>query len=804
MTVQQPPKISANTAALAKSIKDIRSPLGVCPLMNTHLQLLPLRYGLVEHLDPAAELKLPFKTQSQPLGIRLLREGYLYIVDGNTGYLHEYRIESGQITKLLWNSKEVTADTRTTSVGEPHLVFARQHTLYACYSEIQWTAFKCAQVLSSPDERQRLMQRVELHSACPLRGGANLLSKPQAQKWLAEVAENAQVPASKAFPEGANPEESVAYHWEDQTLFHDTEIEALTSKVLGAYQNDYLFLVLRDDIGVMRDLAAAQLKVADWIEQWSADDTRQAQYLSGAYIQSLYDVNAARLQALGENDADIRALQEETSESQQASIYDFLKVRRDNKDPGIFGTDQHWRQAAEVNIYARAFINMKDALGTALYEKHQSTLNKLSLQSWESLHGKELGQRGIDDLVRRKEMEAFVLTQQNLLSHWHARLQSIREDRLKLFTAGLFHRAAWYYDFTLDAQIEHRLKTEFVCVAAMCADQEATEKLAAYLASNLLTAVPGLDTLTLAAQTDVAKKLAELSQFTINVISAPEGLAGFNVLSNQFHSLMTARLPNYGKLNTQFVGLQSMLEGAYIPAHQLEAADQLEKAHATFRQGQNVDPNSYIRHIGAPARLQLLRGFSRHGLTLRATSAAEIAAFTQAREQSLNLRSQLKEVYKLRNRELISQATGFALPGSEAALNERIAQLKTVLTPVEARLAGALTVGGDSPAQIGTVIDGLDPQLRAEMTRTARDFRATGTFKKPLLGAAKSKGDGIALVLFVIQGMKFIEAMSVFDKNTYLTRLEWWNFFESLVGMSAAGFAAVQGLSVTIFQAHIA
>ncbi|AIL61020.1 toxin VasX [Pseudomonas alkylphenolica] len=811
MTVQRPPKISANTAAMAKSVKDIRSPIGVCPLMNKKLQLLPLRYGLVEHLDPTAELTLPFKIKSQPLGIRLLRDGYLYIIDANTGYLHEYRVENAEISKLLWNSNEVTADTRTTSVGEPHLIFTRQHTLYACYSEIQWTAFKCAQVLKSGDERQRLMQRVELQSACPLYGGANLLSTSQAQKWLAEVAENAQVPdasgvtqlpPSKALPDGVNPEEKVPYHWEDQPLFHDTEIEALTSKVLGAYQNDYLFLLLRDDIGVMRDLAAAQLKVADWIEQWSADDRRQAQYLSGAYIQSLYDVNDSRLQALSETDADIQALRDETSEAQQASIYEFLKVRRDHKDPGIFGPDQHWRRAAEVNVYARAFIDMKDALGTLLYEKHQRTINKLSVQSWQTLHGKELGQRGIDDLVDRAAMEAFVITEQNLLSHWHARLQNIRDDRLNLFTAGHFHRAAWYYDFTLDAQIQHRLETEFVCVAAMCADQQATEKLAAYLESNLLTVVPGLDTLTLAAQADVAKKLAELSQFTISAFTAPESLAGVNVLSNQFRLLMTERLPNYTKLNTQFIGLQSMLEEAYNPAHQLKVADQLERAHDNFKQAQNIDPNGYIRHIGAPARLQLLRAFSRQGLTLRTASVAEIRAFNDAREQSMNLRSQLKETYRLRNRELMRQSSGVAMPGSEAAYNQRIQLLKNALLPLEERLAGALTVGGDSPAQIGTVIDGLDPQLRTEMTRTARDFRATGTFNKPLLAAVKSKGDGIALVLFVIQGQKFIEAMSAIVKpNRSLT--DWGVLIDSFIGMSAAGFATVQGLSVTIFQAHI-
>lgn len=812
MTAQQPLKVNANTAAMAKSAKDVRSPLGACPLMNSKLQLLPLRYGLVEHLDPASELSMPLKINSQPLGIRLLRDGYLYIVDGSSGYLHEYSVENGQISKLLWHSSEVGADTRTTAVGEPHLVFSRSHTLYACYSEIQWTAFKCAQVLKSKADRQQLMQRIDLQAACPRRGGVNLLSQVQAEKWLAEVAENAQVPdaagvtqlpPSKAFPDGVHPEEKQAYHWEDQPLFADTAIETLTSTVLGAYQDDYLFLVLRDDIGVMRDLAAAQLKVADWIEQWSADDRRQAKYLSGTYIQSLYDVNASRLNALSKTDPAVRALRDDTNERQQTSIYIFLQARRDHKDPGIFGPDEHWRRAALVNPYALAFIEMKDALGQALYEKHRSTLNALSMQSWHALHGSEIGQRGIDDLVNRPAMEAFVMTEQNLLSHWHTRLQNIREDRLTLFTAGLFHRAAWYYDFTLDEQIQHRLETEFVCVAAMCADQPATEKLAAYLKSNLLTVVPGLDTLTVAEQTDVAKKLAELSQFTINVLSAPDSLGGINVLSNQFHSLMAKRLPNYTRLNTQFVGLQSMLEGAYIPAHQLEAADQLEKAHDSFRQGQNIDLNDYVRRIEAPARLQLLREFSRQGLTLRAASATEIAAFNQTREQSMNLRSHLNETYRQRNRELRQQSSGISLPGSEAPYNQRINLLKSALIPLEDRLLGALTVGGVSPAQISTVIDGLDPQLRAEMSRTAGDFRATGTFNKPLMGVVTSKGDGIALTLFVIQGLKFIEAVSTLHQKDAPTRADNWQAIESFISMSAAGFAAAQGLAVTIFLAHI-
>ena len=123
MTVQAPPRVRANVVALAENEKDTRSPMGMCELMNSTVQLLPLRYGLVERLDPSSALEIPLKLNSHPLGVRLLRDGYLYIIDSASGYLHEYQIEKGQITKLLWKDHEVAADVRTASVGEPYLVF---------------------------------------------------------------------------------------------------------------------------------------------------------------------------------------------------------------------------------------------------------------------------------------------------------------------------------------------------------------------------------------------------------------------------------------------------------------------------------------------------------------------------------------------------------------------------------------------------------------------------------------------------------------------------------------------------------
>lgn len=62
---------------------------------------------------------------------------------------------------------------------------------------------------------------------------------------------------------------------------------------------------------------------------------------------------------------------------------------------------------------------------------------------------------------------------------------------------------------------------------------------------------------------------------------------------------------------------------------------------------------------------------------------------------------------------------------------------------------------------------------------------------------------GIALSLFVYQGQKFVEALSELLIKDELSRSDRFAAFESFAGMSAAGFAAVQGLSVTILQAHI-
>ncbi|MEA9978708.1 MULTISPECIES: toxin VasX [unclassified Pseudomonas] len=180
-----------NLAAAAESKSDILS-YGTCPLRQPKVQLLPLRYGMVERNVPTADVALPYTLQTRPLGVRLLRDGWLYIIDNGTGLLHEYRITNGLVSALLWEGKQVSTDQRSPLNPEVALVFSRSSTLHVTYAEVQWTAAKCNRMLNSQDERARFMQSVSLVNVNGERGAKDLLTLDQNQRWLAELAQDDQ------------------------------------------------------------------------------------------------------------------------------------------------------------------------------------------------------------------------------------------------------------------------------------------------------------------------------------------------------------------------------------------------------------------------------------------------------------------------------------------------------------------------------------------------------------------------------------------------------------------------------------
>lgn len=800
MTAHTTPPDDANLAAAGLDNTDLQAPIGACPLTKDTVQLIPLRYGLVQHHSPMSDVPLKNDLKSRPVGIRLMRDGYLYIVDERTGYLHEYKIAAGQANKLLWTAAETSSDSRSNTVNEP-IVFSRNSTLFVAYSEIQWTARKCSAVISGEKERTKYMQRVSLAGQ---QGGEHLLTRAQAEESIAEVAENAN-PRAQALLDGANPEQAIDYIWEDEALFTNTQIGQVASQVTAEYQCDHLFLVVRDDIGILRDLRAYQGKVVDWIGEWSADDDVQHRYITASYLHSLYAVNERRVNSAADIAPRYQKLIEETTEEQREKIYAYLEALLEDGEPGVFGpadSNGFWDQHIDRDVTVRRMHEMIDTLGEELYRRHQSAIAELRLESWRQLNGRALGERGINQLVNRPEMATFLEKHQALLTHWHVVLKRVRDDRLWMITQGLFHKAAWFYDFNYEEQIQKRLETELACVNELCSTPEDAEKLAQYLDQNMLPLVTGIDTLSLDDQQQVAEQLASYASLTVSAFEAPGSISEVNILANQLRELVNTRLPNFARLQDSFEGLQSLIGEAYEPARQLRLAHEFDLAQHDFLKNKNIDPNRFIRNSGAAAQIRLLKDFASSGLSLRVSNAEELRHYVSQRDASTALRAELNEAYRTRRELLRRQIVELDPINSETAIDERISRIRTELPNLEENIVKSLSPSKGNPGKIGLVLEGVDDLVLTEMENAVRDFRSRGTIR-PIRKGLSAKGNQLALIITIVQGSNLLSALSDLRNTENSSAKEILALSSIFVDVLAAGSAFAQGLAITTLQSHI-
>ncbi len=96
-----------------------------CPLLKS-VNLLPIRYGRVEVAPADADPGYLYSLTSRPLGYRLLRNGYIYILDADSEDLHEYLHEDGELT----------------GHNDGKFEYLASHALYVAFSEMAWTARK--------------------------------------------------------------------------------------------------------------------------------------------------------------------------------------------------------------------------------------------------------------------------------------------------------------------------------------------------------------------------------------------------------------------------------------------------------------------------------------------------------------------------------------------------------------------------------------------------------------------------------------------------------------------------------------
>lgn len=110
----------------------------------------------------------------QPIGIRQIRDGYLYLFHAEApDILHEYQVRAGgAVSKRLWTGDDAARDQRTGTPDTPAIVVPRRGHIDVLFSSTPLTAKKCSLLIRWRSYRQEVMTRVSLAGVCPIRGGA--------------------------------------------------------------------------------------------------------------------------------------------------------------------------------------------------------------------------------------------------------------------------------------------------------------------------------------------------------------------------------------------------------------------------------------------------------------------------------------------------------------------------------------------------------------------------------------------------------------------------------------------------------
>ncbi|WCP65917.1 zinc ABC transporter permease [Vibrio tubiashii] len=704
-----------NDDAKSGQTKDAQDPAGTCPLKKNKIQLVPVRYGLVETLSAKEHTKIPFETESKPLGIRLLRDGWIYVLvkSDSTWILHEYRVEAGKITKLLWQDSEVNSDERTTSIGEANLIFERCDVIYCSYSELQWTAKKCSQVIGSDKDRLRFMQKVNLSGFDAINGGTDLLTPKQASVLIAECSEQPETNTSDL--------DYQPYEWEHKSLFRQTDFSTISSSVLAEYREDHLYLVFNDDIGVLRDLASYQGLVAKSLENWQSDEKQYQKYVEGSYIETQLQVSPEKVDALAAMLGN-KEFTDELSEYQKESVVNWIQEYDDKRSDYMRPSVGEKYRAMEKVLGDEVMDKYRDLIYD-IQEQFDNDLNGVSSwKIWNASHGK----KGIRELIHQDEMENFLEKERKKLAFWDERLNSISKDRIDLFER--FYFAAWYFDSSTNKQLEELLAAEYSCIQDLCwndaASQLVAEKLeempwvASYRALFTLSA-DEYDKLTEA----ISKKITEAKL----IATYKKDLTELNHIGTELNTIFNEQFRPHEVIQTND-GLNSfsqLIDSTYVPANTIGLTNTIETFFQKVSSVQDFNPSEVLRsHTGA-AWLGVLQAYRNTDITLGFASEKEMSKFNTLTEQATKIR---KDNTSLKNtiRQVWAEHRKKGRSGKPDvdALNESHKANQVKLSELETKIYESISPFGEGSEKAGFYIKGLSEAQKLDVKLMASDYRS--------------------------------------------------------------------------------
>lgn len=788
-----------------------------CPLLAT-AKLLPIRYGRVEVPPEGKAAGMPYELKSRPLGYRLLREGYIYILDESAESLDEYVFEDGTLS----------------GHNEGKLEYPLDHVLYACFTEVRLTDKKKAQVLDSQSERAHFMQKIDLPNASPVSGGEHLLTLDQASQWVAEFAEDYE----PEMPDGGNPQEYEPYYWENQPYYHKTRLGKLLSQQEIEDPSDCLCIVLRDDVGVMLDLAQHQNDVVGWLEEWTLgpDGTRSVErdYMLGTIIESITVMDDAAVIGFmrSHSDSDVQSMISNLNELQQdeqartiSALTDWLntdsddgrgigattqshptelkaqldKIREDANRANYLVIADRLNQVTEDYYTRRALASVEQGF----VDEHIEAIKKLKKQHnanlRNTLNGVGFGKQGINDLIDRPGMNEFMQAQREKLARWQTELALVTEDRTSLIADSRFQSAAWYFDPDDEGQVGSSLMLEYQCLKDVCRTDEAAEKIAEWMEQEPQYSRPMFYTLPLSEQVSGAELVTTYASITS---------AGYGIVtrakeySESLFKAEAGRLPALESMSEEIRLNAAAIGDALSPAISLSIASTMEDIYRGLDADRMPSLDEIFRNLSFFLKGKLLEAARSGRVEFRLASAEELEEFKVNLHKIMQLNEQISDVNSEHDKvksthghrsetakQLVDQF--HSLRDEQRLLGERLAAALSPIDESDPRISLAPPDAANGKAAVSIILSAAADQR--EVGRVVQSIRSGA----PAVPAANALGDGIGVAIFFVQLANFGGALEEFikSKNAFGSgKNSFTPVVEAFAGSSAAGLACAQGI----------
>ncbi|WP_273205601.1 toxin VasX [Marinobacter subterrani] len=431
------PIVAADRASLASTTAQ-----GACPLTRTDIQLIPVRYAYADEAAEHPSLEPRFNLEFQPIGIRQIRDGYLYLFHSDApDILHEYEVkDGGAVSKRLWQGNEAAQDQRTGTPDTPAIVVPRRGHVDAFFSSTQLTAKKCSMLIRWEDYRRQVMQRVSLSGYCPIKGKPQLLSKTSLESLLTHPAEQAVPMDGKAH--------LPSWYWAQNTL--DKGSEPFAHR-LAAYDLDHAYLVVDDLMGHIDDLLDAWAIVDTNHNAWL--EAEDAKYYPARFISDLIRLDDERVAELARafskqvEDDDAKDLFEKVARGSRVQhaqlkelIEDFPEYQRSARK--VAGPSTYNYMPSDHERVTR-MRGGSDALATDLGLSQRELLSIVeSMSDYQSnlVDGSDFsGEQGIADLVKLDEMNVYLEQAQHQLSTFSDEKRRIVTDIQSLLATFYLH-----------------------------------------------------------------------------------------------------------------------------------------------------------------------------------------------------------------------------------------------------------------------------------------------------------------------------------------------------------------------------